>query len=262
MAAALALAGKGWTTYATTRSTSETAELERHGIRVLHLDVTDEASIRAAFQIIDAEHEAVDVLINNAAYGQMGAVEEVPLDLVRRQFETNVFGLVRMSQMVLPGMRRKGWGRIINLSSMGGEFTTPFAGFYHATKYAVEAISNALRMEVEQFGIDVVVVQPGGINTPMAHRTTDSIATVAGSPYENDIAAFRTVSAAAMKMTEMMVTPQRVAEIILEAVQADKPLTRYKVTPADMTETNTQRDAADRQGDNALRQQLGMTTTA
>src|SRR6185312_3786858 len=141
------------------------AELEARGCRTLALDVIDEDSMSAAVRAVEDAEGAVGVLVNNAGYSQSGAVESVPLDRVRAQFETNVYGLVRMCQLVLPGMREQGWGRIVNLSSMGGKFTFPGGGVYHATKHAVEAISDAMRFEVKGFGVDVVLMEPGLIKT-------------------------------------------------------------------------------------------------
>ncbi|MDX2161238.1 MAG: SDR family NAD(P)-dependent oxidoreductase [bacterium] len=173
--------------------------------------------------------------------------------------QTNVFGLVRMCQLVLPEMRRKGWGRIINVSSMGGEMTIPFASFYHATKYAVESLSDGLRIEVQPFGIDVVVIQPGGINTPLGHQTVAAIPTEMGSAYAEALRGFRHVSNLAIQAAQMMVTPDQVAQVILEAIQADHPLTRYKVNTNDTRTVNQERDVTDRQRDAAFRQQFGLT---
>ena len=164
-AAAELLAREGWTVYATARRPETLADLERSGCRTLALDVTDEASMAAAVDAVEPAEGAVGVLINNAGYSQSGAVESVPIDQVRRQFETNVFGLIRMCELVLPGMRAQDWGRIVNLSSMGGRLTFPGGGIYHATKYAVEAISDALRFEVRGFGVEVIVIEPGLIVT-------------------------------------------------------------------------------------------------
>jgi NAD(P)-dependent dehydrogenase (short-subunit alcohol dehydrogenase family) len=263
MAAALDLAQAGWTVYATSRRPDSIAHLQERGLRVLKLDVTDENSMQAAVRVVESEHGAVGALINNAAYGEMGAVEQVPLDRIRRQFETNVFGLVRMCQLVLLGMRAKGWGRIVNVSSMGGEFTTPFAGFYHATKYAVESLSDALRMEVQPLGIDVVVIQPGGINTPLAEQTIHAIPDDHDSAYAPQLQAFRRTNQAMLPMlAQISVSPEKVAQAILDAVQADQPLTRYKVNTDDMTQVNLNRSASDRERDSQLRQQLGLTTPA
>jgi NAD(P)-dependent dehydrogenase (short-subunit alcohol dehydrogenase family) len=258
-ATALQLAQAGWITYAGTRRPQAAADLQQQGITVLPLDVTDEASMQAAVRSIEAQHGKIDALVNNAAYGEMGPVEEVPLERIRRQFETNVFGLVRMCQLVLPGMRRQGWGRIINVSSMGGEFTTPFAGFYHATKYAVESVSDAVRMEVQPFGVDVVVVQPGGINTPLAFQTVEAIPTNETSAYRAYLQAFRVVSEASMQMMDQIgVAPESVAKVIVSAIQADQPYTRYKIAPQDMEAVNSTRNTSDRERDAALRQQLGL----
>src|SRR3954467_9927627 len=159
------LARRGWTVYATARRPESIADLEGKGCHTLALDVCDEESMRSAVKAVEDEHGGVGVLVNNAGYSQSGAVETIPPAELRRQFETNVFGLVRMCQLVLPGMRRQRHGRIVNLSSMGGRLVFPGGGFYHATKYAVEAISDALRFEVKGFGVDVIVIEPGLIRT-------------------------------------------------------------------------------------------------
>src|ERR687893_760972 len=179
------LARKGWTVYATARDVEKLAPLGERGCRLLPLDVTDEESMRSAVEEVERAEGAVGVLVNNAGYSQSGAVEDVPMEKVRRQFETNVFGLVRMCQLVLPGMREQGFGRIINLSSMGGKLTFPGAGFYHATKYAVEAISDALRFEVRGFGVEVVVIDPGLIRTGFGQTAVDSMGedTAGSGPY-------------------------------------------------------------------------------
>ena len=169
-ACAQRLAGAGHTVYATARRLESVEDLKAAGCRTLALDVTDEASMTAAVQAIEAEAGAVGALVNNAGYSQSGAIETLSMDDLRRQFETNVFGLVRMTQLVLPGMRAAGFGRIVNMSSMGGNFVFPGGGAYHATKYAVEAISDALRFEVKGFGIGVTVIQPGAIRTEFAQH--------------------------------------------------------------------------------------------
>ena len=152
-ATAARLAEAGWRVYATARDLDKIAPLERSGCELLTLDVTDEDSMISAIEEVERREGAVGVLVNNAGYSQSGAVEAVPMDKVRQQFETNVFGLVRMCQLVLPGMRWQEYGRIVNVSSMGGKLTFPGAGYYHATKHAVEALSDALRFEVEGFGV-------------------------------------------------------------------------------------------------------------
>ncbi len=164
-ATALRLAKAGQTVYASARRLESIRDLESAGCRLLELDVCDEQSMANAVREVQAKEGAVGVLVNNAGYGSDGTIEEVPMEEVRRQFETNVFGLSRMTQLVLPAMRAQRWGRIVNVSSMGGRMTLLGGGFYHATKYAVEAISDALRFEVGRFGIHVVVIEPGIIKT-------------------------------------------------------------------------------------------------
>src|SRR3989475_3446527 len=179
------LATRGWTVYAAARRPESIRDLAARGCKTLALDVCDEASIRAAVTQVEAAEGAVGLLVNNAGYGQEGPFEEVPMAEVRRQFETNVFGLVRLTQLVLPAMRRQRWGRIVNLSSMGGRLTLPGGAFYHATKYAVEALSDALRFEVRPFGIDVVVIEPGPIKTRFGDTAIESVKGLgaSGSPY-------------------------------------------------------------------------------
>src|SRR5437867_10733069 len=196
-ATAVRLAERGWPVYATARRLHTSRDLAGHGCKLLGLDVCGEVSIRAAVDTVERADGAVAVLVNNAGYGQEGAFELVPMEEVRRQFETNVFGLTRLTQLVLPGMRRQRWGKIVNLSSMGGKLTFPGGGFYHATKHAVEALSDALRFEVRAFGIDVVVIEPGPIKTRFGDTAIGSIQDVAQaqSPY----AAFNAVLAQKVK---------------------------------------------------------------
>lgn len=155
------LAARGWPTYASARSLDSIADLGEHGCELIELDVTDDASRRRAVARIEADHGAVGALVNNAGFGQQGPLEETPLDVIRAQFETNVFSAVALAQLVLPGMRRAGRGRIVNLSSMGGRLGFPGGAAYHGSKYAIEGISDVLRFEVAGFGVKVVLVEPG-----------------------------------------------------------------------------------------------------
>src|SRR3954452_16651655 len=169
------LAQRGYTVYATARKLDAIRDLEARGCRLLALDVTDDDSMTAAVEAVEREQGAVGILVNNAGYSQSGAVESIPMDAVRKQFETNVFGLVRLCQLVLPGMRAQRWGRIVNISSVGGRLVFPGGGYYHATKYAVEAISDAMRFEVERLGVDVVIVEPGLIKTEFGDTATAAV---------------------------------------------------------------------------------------
>ncbi len=228
------LAARGWKVYASARRLESIADLASKGCRTLALDVCDEASMRAAVNEVEHAEGAVGVLINNAGYAQEGPVEEVPLDAVRRQFETNVFGLARMTQLVLPAMRRQGWGRIVNMSSMGGRMTLPGGGYYHATKYAVESLSDALRFEVRPFGIDVIVIEPGAIRTRFGDTAVGGIgaADAADSPYVafNQVVAQRIRDAYEGPLASFSAGPEAVARVVEKAIAAPRPRTRYKVT--------------------------------
>jgi NAD(P)-dependent dehydrogenase (short-subunit alcohol dehydrogenase family) len=235
-ATAIHLASRGHTVYASARRPDSIADLERHGCRLLVLDVTDETSRLEAVRAVEAEHGAVGALVNNAGYSQSGAVETVPLDEVRRQFETNVFGLVRMCQLVLPAMRAQRYGRIVNLSSMGANFTFPGGGFYHATKYAVEAISDALRFEVKGFGIDVVLIQPGLIKTSFGEVAATAVGHAEG---EGPYTSFNARVAQATRdiyvkgpARHLGGGPEAVAKTIEKAITAKNPKIRYRVTPS------------------------------
>ncbi len=224
------LARAGWTVYASARRLESIEDLE--GCRKLELDVTDDTSMRAAVDAIEDEHAAVGVLVNNAGYSQSGAVESVTIEAARRQFETNVFGLARLTQLVLPGMRRQGWGRIVNVSSMGGRLTFPGGGWYHASKHAVEALSDALRFEVEGFGVDVVVIQPGLIRTGFAEAAVGSIAVDPDDPYARFNRAVGAATAGAYDGLARVLGggPDTVAKTIERALSARRPRTRYRVT--------------------------------
>ena len=178
-ATARRLAAGGWTVYASARRPESIEHLEDAGCRTLALDVTDEDSMRAAVQEVERAEGAVGVLVNNAGYSQGGAIEQVPLEAARRQFETNVFGPIALTQLVLPAMRAQRWGKIVNIGSMGGRLTFPGGGLYHATKYSMEAISDALRFEVKGFGVDVVLIEPGLIMTEFANTAVAKAGEVA-----------------------------------------------------------------------------------
>jgi len=235
-ATALRLAQAGWKVYATARTVEKLADLEKAGCRTLALDVMDEASMAAAVKQIEQEDGAVGVLINNAGYSQSGALETVDINDVRRQFETNVFGLLRLTQLVLPGMRRQGWGKVVNISSMGGKFTLPGGGAYHATKYAVEALSDALRFEVRGFGVDVILVEPGLIRTDFSQAAVGSMSTSlqkAEGPYAGfNSAVAQSTQDAYVKgpLAKLGGEADDVAQVIQRSIEARRPRARYTVT--------------------------------
>jgi len=247
------LAQKGWTVYATARYVEAIAPLGERGCRLLPLDVTDEGSMRRAVEEVERTEGAVGVLINNAGYSQSGAIEEVSIEKVRRQFETNVFGLTRMCQLVLPGMRRQGFGRIVNLSSMGGKLTFPGGGFYHATKHAVEALSDALRFEVRNFGVEVVVIEPGLIRTGFAQTAVGSMDdATGGGPYAGFVAGVARTIHENYEMgllAKLGGDPETVAHTIDHAISAERPRTRYTVTPSARLLIGTRRLLPDRAWD-------------
>ncbi len=248
-ATAARLAAGGHTVYATARRPETLADLAAAGCRTLALDVTDEASMRAA---VDAVEGGVGVLVNNAGYSQSGALETVAPEDVRRQFETNVFGVLRLTQLVLPGMREQRWGRIVNVGSMGGRLTFPGGGVYHATKHALEAISDALRFEVQGFGIDVVLVQPGLIRTGFADTAVAEIPEDRG-PY----AAFNAAVAASTReayasgpLARLGGEADSVAAAIERAIGRPRP--RVPVTPSARLLMGLRRVLPDRAWDAAM----------
>jgi NAD(P)-dependent dehydrogenase (short-subunit alcohol dehydrogenase family) len=227
------LASKGHRVYATARRLEAISDLRDAGCETLTCDVNDEASMAACVRAVEEAHGAVGALVNNAGYSQSGAVETIPIDSVRRQFETNVFGLMRMCQLVLPKMRELRSGRIVNVSSMGGKLVFPGGGVYHATKHAVEALSDALRWEVQQFGIEVVIIEPGLIKTDFADTAVGSISeTDTEGPYATFNHAVGKVTAGAYSgpTAKLGGGPETVARKIEKAITSSRPRTRYKVT--------------------------------
>jgi NADP-dependent 3-hydroxy acid dehydrogenase YdfG len=253
------LAQSGWTVYATARRPETLADLEQRGCQALALDVTDEESMRGAVDTVVQAHGAVGVLINNAGYSQSGAVESVPIEQARAQFETNVFGLLRMCQLVLPGMRDQRWGKIVNLSSMGGRLTFPGGGLYHATKYAVEALSDALRFEVRGFGVDVILVEPGLIITRFGEVAAGSVGQAAdGGAYQDFNRKVAEVTEGAYKgpMAKLGSGPEAVARTIGRAIEARRPKARYPVTASARLLIGQRRVMPDRLWDMAMRAQF------
>jgi NAD(P)-dependent dehydrogenase (short-subunit alcohol dehydrogenase family) len=248
----------GWKVYATARNVEKIAPLEQCGCQLLPLDVIDEDAMRLAVDEVEQREGAVGVLVNNAGYSQSGGVEAVSMEKVRRQFETNVFGLARMwCQLVLPGMRRQGYGRIVNVSSMGGKLTFPGGGYYHATKHAVEALSDALRFEVEGFGVKVSVIEPGLIRTGFADTAVGSMDDLDGeNPYAGfDEGVARTTAENYERgpISKLGGGPEAVAEAIEQAISARSLKSRYAVTPSAHLFLRLRRLLPDRAWDAVLR---------
>ena len=251
---------QGRTVWATARRPETLADLAAKGAHVTALDVTDDASMSAAVAEVEAAHGAVGTLVNNAGFGEYGAVEEVAMAKVRAMFETNVFGLARMCQLVLPGMRAAGRGRIVNLSSMCGRMTFPLGGYYHATKYAVEALTDALRVEVKPFGVQVVVVEPGVTRSGFEETISASgaLASHDDSPYAAMRAAVAKGNRAAYSNPRLSASAESVAQTLVKVIEADRPRTRYLLTPAARAMVTARAVGGDRIWDGIVKRQFGI----
>ena len=223
------LAGLGYTVHAAARRVERMTHLTAAGIRTAKLDVTDDAAPAAFVEDVVTESGRVDVLVNNAGYGSYGSVEDVPMAEARRQFDVNVFGLARLTQLVLPHMRAQGGGYVVNVSSVGGRIYEPLGGWYHATKFAVEGLSDSLRLEVAPFGIHVVVIEPGAIRTEWADIAAEGLRErSAGTAYADQAALLSGVLSRAQN-PRLTSGPEVVADAVARAVQARRPRTRYAV---------------------------------
>lgn len=256
-ATATRLAAAGWDVWASARRTETLDGLVAAGCRAVRLDVTDEASMTSAVDTVLAESGRIDALVNNAGYSQSGAIESLDVDAVRRQFETNVFGLLRLTQLVLPAMRGQGSGRIVNIGSMGGKITFPGGGAYHASKYAVEALSDALRYEVSGFGVRVVLVEPGLITTNFDAAVAAGMPAADG-PYAafNAEVAEATTAAYDGPLARFGGPPEAVAKVIEKALTARRPKPRYTVTLSAPAAILARRALGDRGWDLAMRAQF------
>ena len=232
-ATALAFVKKGYITYATDMGTSNMQDLEKLGCKILNIDVTIDSSMANSIKAIEIETGGIDILVNNAGYGQNGVIEELSIDKIRKQFEVNVFGLIRMTQLVLPKMRERKSGRIINIGSVGGDFTTPGASAYHASKWALESFNDGLRGELRQFGIEVVLIKPGGVYTNFMNTANKlyprPLADSAYNKFREKFVAQSNAIFDPKKKTYGILTPEKVAFVILKAAEKRKPKTRYKI---------------------------------
>lgn len=228
-ATALKLQELGYTTYAAARRVQRMQHLTDSGIRPLEMDVTNEASMQSAIRQILAEEGHIDVLVNNAGYGSFGALEDVPMSEARYQFEVNVFGATTLIQLILPHMRERRSGTIINVTSVGGKIYIPLGSWYHASKFALEAISDCLRLELQPFGINVVVVEPGGTRTEWGGIAEKKVRTVSGTgPYAPQANALATLLGTEATRNRLS-SPELIANIIAQAASAQRPRTRYAV---------------------------------
>jgi len=222
---AIRLKNAGFIVYAAARRVERMAGLKELGIHVLSLDVTDDASMVATVERILKEQGRIDILVNNAGYGSYGALEDVPMTEARRQFEVNVFGAARLTQLALPSMRERRYGKIINISSIAGKMYEPMGSWYHSTKYALEGLSDCLRLEVKSFGIDVIVVEPGGIKTEWNAIAAESLMKVSGDTAYQELA--RRNAKFLTTFDKQSSEPDVIAKVIEKAIRARRPKTRY-----------------------------------
>lgn len=227
MSVARRLLDAGAVVYAAARRTEMMEPLREAGANIIKMDLTDESSVSEAVDAVIGEQGRIDVLINNAGYGYFGAIETVSLEEARRQFDVNVFGLARLCQLVLPYMRENHSGRIINVASMAGHFCEPRGGWYHATKYAVVALGDCMRMEVKPFGIKVITIEPGAIDTPWCDIAMDNmLKSSEGTPYgpgaERQSKLFR------WAYSHFATSPEVVAKRIVHGSLSSHPRIRYR----------------------------------
>jgi len=221
---ALLLAQNGYTVYGAARRVEKMKHLKMVGIHTLSMDISDDDSMVQGVKEILEKEGAIDILVNNAGFGSFGAVEDVPMKDARYQIEVNVIGPARLCQLVLPQMRDQHYGKIVNITSIGGKMATPMGGWYHASKFAVEGLSDSLRMEVKQFGVDVIVVEPGGVKTEWAGIAANSAVAISGNTaYKAMADKAKEIDAAQEKFSE----PIEIALVIKKAIEAPKPKARY-----------------------------------
>jgi NAD(P)-dependent dehydrogenase (short-subunit alcohol dehydrogenase family) len=227
--AAKRLSSHGFLVYAGARRVDRMEPLAALGVQVLALDVTDEDSMRAAVGRVLEERGRIDVLVNNAGYGSFGALEEVDLGEGRRQFDVNVFGLARMTQLVLPAMRQAGRGRIINISSIGGKFYEPLGAWYHASKFAVEGLSDSLRLELKPHGISVSIIEPASTISEWGRVAAQGLRETSGTgPYASQ-AQLMAGALGSTDRTETSTQPGVIAAAVLHAASSARPRSRYPV---------------------------------
>lgn len=231
-ALAHALVAANWIVYAGARDDGARAELDAAGCVAVPLDVCDDLDRQSVVARVESEQGRIDALVNNAGYGLHGALEEITLDDARRQFETNLFSVAHLCQLVLPAMRARGCGRILNMSSMGGRITFPGGSFYHASKHALEAMTDALRFEVAGFGIDVILVEPGPVRSGFGRTGIDSLGDGEGDPAYADLrASIRTGLTSTFEGpgSELSSTPEEVADVCVNVLDEKSPRARYVV---------------------------------
>lgn len=219
------LVTKGYIVYGAARRLNKMEDLQRQGVKLLAMDVTDDQSMQEGVNHIIREEKRIDVLINNAGFGSYGAVEDVAIADAKYQLDVNLFGAARLIQLVLPHMRKQRFGKVVNISSIGGKIATPLGAWYHASKFALEGLSDALRNEVKQFGIDIIIIEPGGIKSEWGGIAFENLIRTSGhTAYKSMVDKF----SGAFKATEAKnPEPVIIAELIQKAITARRPKARY-----------------------------------
>lgn len=229
-ATALHLLNKGHIVYGAARRVEKMQDLKAKGGHDLKMDITSEADIQNVVKQVIDKHQHIDILINNAGYGVYGAVEDVPIEEARKQFEVNLFGLARITQLFLPYMRKAKSGRIINISSIGGKIYSPLGAWYYATKHALEGWSDSLRLDLKPFHVDVVLIEPGVIQTEFGDVMSETLSKYSGdSAYQQMVNAVKKASEESFQRTDGGSPVEVVAQVIDKAINARKPKTRYRV---------------------------------
>ncbi|MFI3290925.1 MAG: oxidoreductase [Opitutales bacterium] len=246
---AIALAKKDYTVYAAARSVDKMQDLKELDIIPIYLDLTQETSMLECVDTIFKKHSRIDILVNNAGYGSYGAIEDVSIAEAKRQYEVNIFGLARMIQLVLPKMRENNFGKIVNVASMGGRIWTLFGAWYHSTKFALEGLSACLRLELKGYNIDVIIIEPGGIETPFGIIAAEHlIETSKGGVYEER--AKKTAKGMKKiysgKAFNKLTKPSVIGKCIAKAVSVRRPKTRYLLGSGSWFMTSFQRIFGDR----------------
>jgi len=211
--------------YGAARRIDKMDDIKALGVKILEMDVTDDASMVKGINAIVRAEGRIDVLINNAGFGSYGAIEDVSMSDAKYQLEVNVFGAARLMQLAVPHMRKQHYGRIINISSIGGKVALPLGGWYHASKFALEALSDTLRNEVKPFGIDVIVIEPGGIQSEWGYIAMENLAKTSGDTVYEPMA--KKLIASMNEIDKKIPGPQVITHLIKKAISAKKPATRY-----------------------------------
>ena len=227
-ATAIYLAQNGYNVYGAARRMEKMQDLKAYGIKPVAMDITKDKSVEDGVNQILKEAGSIDVLVNNAGFGSYGSIEDVSMEDARYQLEVNIFGAMRLTQLVLPKMRENKYGKIVNISSVGGKIVFPLGGWYHATKFALEALSDSMRNEVREFGIDVIVVEPGATRSEWGNIATDSLIKVSGHTAYKDLAT--KTHHVFTRLSNNIAEPIVIAKLIKKGIEAKNPKTRYTTT--------------------------------